>query len=212
MKKLFLAAIAVFVFGVAAQAQSTGDGKVEIYGGYTFQHNQFGTTGTNPRLNDDSNNLNGFNVGTNIWLTQNKKLGINGEYSFTTGTNKGNFMVPGSTFVSADVRTRYNSFVGGPVYRFSTGRVKPFVRGLIGATRVSSQSTFITQPSAVRTKVGVDATSFTFIGGGGVDVDLTKDGRVAFRVGAVDYQFIKDSNIFNNQNGIRLSTGLVIRF
>lgn len=211
MKKLFLAAIAVFVFGVAAQAQSTGDGKVEIYGGYTFQHNQFGTTGTNPRLNDDSNNLNGFNVGANIWLTQNKKLGINGEYSFTTGNNSGVFVI-NNTNVSADVRTRYNSFVGGPVYRFSTGRVKPFIRGLIGATRVSSQSTFVAPVTNVRTKAGVDATSFTFIGGGGVDVDLTKDGRVAFRVGAVDYQFIKDSNIFNNQNGIRLSTGLVIRF
>lgn len=202
MKKLFLAAIAVFMFGVAAQAQSTGDGKVEIYGGYTFQHT---------RSDGDGINLNGFNVGTNIWLTQNKKLGINGEYSFTTGNNDGVFNVNG-TFVSADIRSRYNTFVGGPVYRFSTGRVKPFVRALFGGTRVSTQTTFVNPLNQVRTKVGIDATSFTFVGGGGVDVDLTKDGRIAFRVGAVDYQFIKDSNLFNNQNGIRLSTGLVLRF
>jgi opacity protein-like surface antigen len=202
MKKLFLAAVAVFVFGIAAQAQSTGDGKVDIYGGYTFQHT---------RSDGDGLNLNGFNIGTNIWLTQNKKLGINGEYSFTTGNNSGVFNVNG-TFVSADIRTRYNSFAGGPIYRFSTGRVKPFVRGLVGATRVSTQSTFTNPLTSVRTRVGADATSFTFIGGGGVDVDLTKDGRIAFRVGAVDYQFIKDSNLFNNQNGIRLSTGIIIRF
>lgn len=202
MKKLFLAAIAVFMFGIAAQAQSAGDGKVEIYGGYTFQHT---------RSNGDGINLNGFNVGTNIWLTQNKKLGINGEYAFTTGNNAGNIVI-GGTGVSTDVRTRYNSFAGGPIYRFSTGRVKPFVRALFGGTRVSTQTTFTNPTNGQRTRLGVDGTSFTFIGGGGVDVDLTKDGRVAFRVGAVDYQFIKDSNIFNNQNGIRLSTGLVLRF
>jgi opacity protein-like surface antigen len=202
MKKLFLAAIAIFVFGVAAQAQSTTDSKAEIYGGYTFQHT---------RSNGDGINLNGFNVGTNIWLTQNKKLGINGEYSFTTGNNDAFINVSG-TSVSADVRTRYNSFAGGPIYRFSTGRVKPFVRALFGATRISTQTTFTNPTNNQRTRIGLDGTSFTFIGGGGVDVDLTKDGRIAFRVGSVDYQFIKDSNLFNNQNGIRVSTGLILRF
>lgn len=204
MKKLFLAAIAVFVFGIAAQAQSTGDGKVEIYGGYTFQHT---------RSDGDGLNLNGFNVGTNIWLNQTRKFGINGEYTFAQGSTTGVITVS-NTVVSTDVRTRYNSFAAGPIYRFKTGRVKPFVRALFGATRVSNQVSF-TNPlpnPGTRTRVNVDATSFTFIGGGGVDVDLTKDGRIAFRVGAVDYQFIKDSNIFNNQNGIRVSTGLVLRF
>ncbi len=199
MKKLFLCALALFCFGIAAQAQSATNEKAEIYGTYTFQHN---------RSNGDGLNTNGFSAGTNIWLNNSKSLGINGEYTFSTGDRDFRF-TNGTTPATANLRARYNTFVAGPIYRFNpNGRVRPFVRALFGATRVSSKF----NSGTLLPTFNDSATSFTFIGGGGVDVNLTQSGRVAFRAASVDYQFIKDSRLFDNQNGVRVSTGLVFRF
>jgi opacity protein-like surface antigen len=204
MKKLFLFAVAFLCFGAAAQAQSTTDNRVDVYGGYTFQHT---------RSDGDGINRNGFNLGANFWVNQSRKFGINGEYSFTTGDDTARTVV-GSTTNVLNFRSRYNTFGAGPIYRFSTGRVQPYVRALFGATRVGTRTdlTSTTGSTTTTTRVNADATSFTFITGGGLDVNLTKDGKFAWRVGAVDYQFIKDNRLFDNQNGVRVSTGLVIRF
>lgn len=204
MKKLFLLAFAFFCCGFAAQAQSTGDGRVDIYGGYTFQHT---------RSDGDGVNRNGFNIGTNVWINQSKKFGINGEYAFTTGDDTTRSTVGATTNV-LNFRSRYNTFGAGPVFRFSTGRVQPYVRALFGATRIGTRTVLAstTGGTTTTTRLNADATSFTFVGGGGLDVNLTRDGRIAWRAGAVDYQFIKDNRLFDNQNGVRVSTGLILRF
>ncbi|MFQ3582556.1 MAG: outer membrane beta-barrel protein [Chloracidobacterium sp.] len=200
MKKLIWLAFAAFCFSAVSYAQSTPSGRADVYGTYTFQNN---------RSNGDSLNANGFSVGTNLWLT--KSFGINGEYTFGTGNRDASLTVgTPPTTVTADLRARYNTFVAGPVYRFNPdGRVEPFVRALFGATRVSTR--FSTNVPAVP-RIEDDATSFTFIGGGGLDVNLTQSKRVAFRLVSVDYQFIRDNRIADSQNGVRVSTGLIIRF
>ncbi|OYT71427.1 MAG: hypothetical protein CFK52_07990 [Chloracidobacterium sp. CP2_5A] len=200
MKKLALLALTFLSFSAMSQAQSAPSGRVDVYGAYAFQNN---------RSNGDSLKANGFSVGTNLWLAKN--FGVNGEYAFGAG-NRDTSVTVGTppSRVTADLRARYNTFVAGPIYRFNPdGRVDPFVRALFGATRVSTRLS-TNAPGIPR--IEDNATSFTFIGGGGVDVSLTQSKRVALRLVSVDYQFIRDSRIADTQNGVRVSAGIVFRF
>jgi opacity protein-like surface antigen len=211
MKRFLLIVCAVFFFTVAAHAQTQVNGKVEVYGGYNFQYAREGAVGTFLESFQNESEMHGFHVGTSIWLSGDRKLGINSEYSFSTqgmsafSRGFGPFPVKG--------RTQNHSIVTGPIFRFSTNRVRPFVRALVGVNRATTRFDTIFGGDFIQPGLSVGHTAVSFLVGGGVDLNLTKSGRFALRAGAVDYQFKEaGGEDRTNRNGIRVSTGLVVRF
>jgi opacity protein-like surface antigen len=226
MKKVLLLALTVLAFTIGAQAQSTGDGRLEIYGGYSYL-NARGDGLNAPADNDNTLDLNGFNVGGTVWINSSKSFGITGDYTFHTKTedvSPGLPSVPtfpGLVIVnpmgSPELRTRYNTIMAGPTYRVRTGRISPFAGALLGASRISRtlRNVSFAAPNQIPAFLNsVDETAFAFSVGGGLDVNLTGDGRIAARVVRAEYLFIKstDNLAIDNQNNIRISAGVVLRF
>jgi hypothetical protein len=207
MKRFFLFVCAVFFFTVTARAQAPVDGKFEIYGGYTYQfsHEKFRDIADSPNTNNF--NLNGFHVGGTFWVNEKKTFGLVNEFSFTTQSVG---QLGGRGVIPSHPRTKYYLGASGPIFRFGTGRVRPFVRGLFGVNRISDRIS--TNTAGGRVEFDSIRYAFTFAGGGGFDIDLKKNGRLAFRAVAIDYQFISGQSGFLNRNGLRVSTGLVVRF
>lgn len=217
MKRLLLLVCATLVFAVSARAQAPVNGKFEIYGGYTFQFTNPGFAFRDDLTNTNAREMNGVHVGGTIWFGAKKRIGLAGEYSFTTrsfeNSNIGN---PPSNYSLKDSRAHNNLFVAGPMFRFEKGRVRPFARVLLGANRNTRRSVAVL-PSVIGPPSLFPfediRTSFSLVGGFGVDIDLKKNGRLALRAGALDYQFISSGIPFaKDYHGLRVSTGLVVRF
>jgi opacity protein-like surface antigen len=182
MRKLFLVALISLVLPVLAQAQEAP--RFEIFGGYSYLR-------TDADFNTDQD-LNGFNAGFTANLAS--WVGI----AFDISSHYGNTNLIGG---SAD----FNTFMiaSGPRFylrRFE--RVTPFAHALIGGNRtaIDVRSIGINAPN-------IADTSFAFIVGGGVDLNVTD--KLAVRLFQTDFVLTRFADI--NQNNFRTSTGLVLK-
>jgi Outer membrane protein beta-barrel domain len=169
--------LAVLLFAGFSAAQSSDH--VEVFGGYSYMNPDFTST--------VSNGASGWDVSATVNVM--RHAGIVADFSgfSPTGANAGN-VSPASA--------AYHTFLGGPQASIRMGRIKPFARFLMGATRGS-----LTHPG---NQFGGDFSHFTYGAGGGVDLEL--DRWFALR-GQVDWLHVGSQG-----NVARVSAGLVFRF
>lgn len=238
MRRFFLLVLFACAIGMTAHAQSESK-SVDIYGGYSYLNARADTFRFLSRDNDNTVNLNGFNVGGTFWFNSSKTLGITGDYTFHTKTEDtgvrsltvgGGFTTTpgtGTTIISplpinvtpivipAETRLRYNTFQAGPAIRFKKGRFAPFAHALFGATRISSRTEVVSGDPrfSFAGRFENDDTAFSLSVGGGLDVNLTESGRFAVRAGRLEYNYINAlSGLSDNQQNLRFSAGVVVRF
>ncbi len=157
----------VLCFAVLGFAQDNTKG--EIFGGYQFMSIDSGGIG-------DRVNANGWDIDVAGFLTKN--FGIAGDFG---GVYKN----------GAHVYT----FMGGPRFQASSGKVSPFVEALFGGAKAGASGV-------------TGSTNFAFAFGGGIDVHATD--RIAIRIIRFDYVGVRDSGTtFNN---FRITPGIVLKF
>ncbi len=158
---------------LAANAQQTP--KVEVFGGYS---------NLVANVSGPSFNLNGLDFS----VAENVNSWFGGVLDFTShfGTEAWN-------------KVNTQTLTYGPVFSYRKHpSVVPFVHGLLGAARGSTNYLDISKP----------AVHFVVVAGGGLDVKLTD--RVALRLIQADYVMTRFSS--TSQDNIRLSAGITLRF
>ena len=156
--------------------------KAEIFGGYQYFHASSGLSGF------DSFNLNGWNAALSGYFDRN--LGITADFAGVYGTPKA---------LGVGVHSHFYSFLFGPVLRVpNASKLTPFVHVLFGGGHISL--------SALGSSGS--ETDFTWMAGGGVDANLTRNFSV--RLGQADFMQIRTSG--SSQNAFRYSGGIVIKF
>ncbi|MGO9086538.1 MAG: hypothetical protein ACLQBK_15020 [Candidatus Sulfotelmatobacter sp.] len=185
MARYLFCVLAVLLFAGFSVTQSSDH--VEVFGGYAYMRPDF--TATVP------NGVSGWDVSATVKLV--RHVGIVADFSgfSPSAASTGN--------VSAAFAT-YHTYMGGPQVSIGVGRIKPFARFLIGATRGT-----LTHPDE---QFGGDFSPLTIGAGGGVDFGL---GRWFAVRAQVDWLHI-GSTISNGQSSLgnvaRVSAGLVFRF
>ena len=192
MARFLCAACAVAVLVGICVGQSSD--RLEVFGGYSHVNSDFSLT--------SPHGLNGWNASATLkaW----RYGGVVGDfagyypsYSFGCGT-------------ACSQSAKIHTFLFGPQISFTTGRIKPFVRFLIGDTHVS-----VSFPGTSISSPFTSNNSLTLGAGGGVDVRLIW--RLAIR-GQVDWlhtRFQTSDNQLSSRvvpNVARISTGVVLRF
>jgi hypothetical protein len=182
MARRFVCILALLLFAGYSVAQSSDH--VEVFGGYSYM---------NPEFTSTSSSVSGWALSATVHVF--RHVGIVADFSGFSPTGNG----ASAPFAS------YHTFMGGPQVSVSIGRIKPFARFLIGATRGA-----LTHPDS---QFGGDFSPLTYGAGGGVDIGL--DRWFAVR-GQVDWLHIGSAQS-NGQgsslaNSARVSAGLVFRF
>jgi len=173
MRKAYWIMMALLMAPLSAAAQNIPE--VELFGGYSHLVGN---------LSNSSFNLNGFNG--SVEQNFNRWFGGKLDVAATFGTEAGS-------------KVNSQNIAYGPVFSFRKDpKVRPFVEGLLGAVRGSSEYLGISQPEW----------RFGMLGGGGVDVKLNE--RVSLRVIEVDYLLTHFSSA--RQDNVRISAGFVFRF
>jgi hypothetical protein len=169
--------LVILLFAAFSFAQSSDH--VEVFGGYSYINPDF--TSTVP------SGVSGWNVSGTVNVM--RYAGIVADFSgfSPNGGNSGNVSAPFAA---------YHTFLGGPQASMNIGRIKPFARFLIGATRGS-----LTHPDS---QSGGDFSYLTYGLGGGADIGL--DRWFALR-GQLDWL-----HVGSRGNVARVSGGLVFRF
>lgn len=186
MKRFALLCALVVCFAGVASAQDDMS-KVDLFAGYSFAHasdNGFGL------------NFNGGSASGAYNLTP--MLGLVADFG-GYHTNSYNS--------DANVYT----FLFGPRVNFHEGKFTPFVQGLIGGGHLSAPN--ICSGARVHREGGLfgcsaSDTNFAMTLGGGVDWNANQ--RFAIRLVQVEYLMTRFFG--QTQNGVRLSTGVVVRF
>jgi opacity protein-like surface antigen len=204
MKKwLFLTSLVVLCLPLAALAQTANEEvpKFEISGGYSF-------------INSGGDTAHGFN--TSFAGNVTRRIGIVGEFNrYTesetvnvpnlpafTGGITGLLPLPALPALGpVNIKGSLSTFLFGPRLTLIRGKVEPFVHGLLGVARFSSD---ISTP--VITGSG-DDNAFAFALGGGVDVKVHK--HFAIRLAQLDYLGARANG--GKFNSFRYSAGVVLR-
>ena len=196
-----------------ATAQNNSDDykKVEVFAGYTMDHDQrepnerfTSVLGFTPaqlqaffgrpfNTNSGRTRMNGFNVSVTGYVTKN--FGITGDFS---AAFKNEFQPVGTQ--GSDTRRRKYNFLAGPQYKFrNASRVQPFARALFGAARLSTRlrpdNTGISAAGLTVQQIDDEYTAFAMALGGGLDVKLND--KVSLRLIQIDYNpvFSKDRDL-----------------
>jgi len=204
MKKwLFLTSLVVLCLPLAAFAQAANEEvpKFEISGGYSF-------------VNSGGDTAHGFNASFAGNVT--RRIGIVGEFNrytesetvnvpnlpaFTGGITGLLPLPPLPTLGPVNIKGSLSTFLFGPRLTLIRGRAEPFVHGLLGVARFSSDVS-----SPVITGSG-DDNAFAFALGGGVDVKVHKN--FAIRLAQLDYLGARGNG--GKFNSFRYSAGVVLR-
>jgi len=204
MKKwLFLTSLVVLCLPLAAFAQAANEEvpKFEISGGYSF-------------VNSGGDTAHGFNASFAGNVT--RRIGIVGEFNrytesetvnvpnlpaFTGGITGLLPLPPLPTLGPINIKGSLSTFLFGPRLTLIRGRAEPFVHGLLGVARFSSD---ISSPVITG---GGDDNAFAFALGGGVDVKVHKN--FAIRLAQLDYLGARGNG--GKFNSFRYSAGVVIR-
>lgn len=176
MKKIFLAVLGSSLLTLSSHAQTTPQADVAL--GYSYLH----LNGSN---SVSGTNTNGFSASL--------------AYNFT-----------GLIGVVADVGVYHGSVSGAAVtaesYMFgprlsvrSSDKFTPFVQALLGGGHVNSVTVGNTTVYP-----GLDAFAFSF--GGGADIGIAKNGRLALRP---EFDYVGLNNSFSTVNSQRVSISLV---
>ena len=147
-------AILTFCTPNHAYAQSLVD-KLEVSGGYNHTSGDFG--------------LNGFNLGTGLWL--NRHVSLNFDYDWT-GTNSTLQVLSLTSIGHTAVKNRLQDWLVGPRVFFPTHQIKhvhfdPFAELKIGGAHLSQRIEQTLQPSQ-----SASANSFAWVLGGGADYEF----------------------------------------
>jgi hypothetical protein len=182
-------AFALCLLGVLATAQTDIQPKDEVFGGYSWYHPNgrvdFGYKVADIPVGFDASNV--------YYLPAWHNLGV---------------LVDGSGHFHGNEDTDVGYILGGLQYKWHTDTFSPFVRGFVGAARISPP-TYIT----ASVQSGRDEWQAAAGFGGGFDLNINH--RFALRLAQVDYIYsnYKPSVSFFGSpqwNSIRLGTGLVV--
>lgn len=186
MKLKFVVCLSVVFLFSALSLHAQEEPKVDVFAGYSYLIANPGVSGV------DSFHLNGgtANVAYNVnnWLSGVADFG---------GYTNGNVLNSGSNGT-------LSTFLFGPRFTYRHfGRIKPFGQVLFGVTHANAAAFQTTGSQA----------GFTMAVGGGVDYNLTR--HWALRPVQADYlltRFSVGTLSTQNQNNVRISTGVVFRF
>jgi hypothetical protein len=228
MKKQVLLAVWVIgiMFGLAGAPAQAQDGKVSIFGGYSYGTNNFGC---NFSYNCISTGLHGYNA--SVTYNFNKHIGLEGNFSGHNG---------GSTTYNSPVTSTsdgYNevtsedlySYTFGPKLSLPVGNFSLFTHFLVGAAHVRVGDKYTCTLSEGGTCYGYASNAhgngMAFKTGGGVDWN---HGRWGVRILEVDY--VRDQLSANatvscsnsncpspvsftaSANNFEMSTGVIFHF
>ena len=157
--------------------------KVELFGGYTYNHQSIGGTGFN------------FNGGSaSVAFNFTPVFGLVGDFApYHNNTSS--------------VSTTQFTYLFGPKFAFrGNEHVSPFFHILFGGAHDSSS--FSSSPTSSSSSSG---NAFAMALGGGLDTKVSP--HVAIRVAQVDYLLTKfQDDQDNRQNNVRVSAGIVFRW
>ncbi|MGA3053128.1 MAG: OmpA family protein [Candidatus Korobacteraceae bacterium] len=182
-------AFALCLLGVLATAQTDIQPKDEVFGGYSWYHPN-GRVDYGYKVADIPV---GFDASNVYYLPAWHNLGV---------------LFDGSGHFHGNEDTDVGYILGGLQYKWHTDTFSPFVRGFVGAARISPP-TYIT----ANVQSGRDEWQAAAGFGGGFDLNINH--RFALRLAQVDYIYsnYKPSVSFFGSpqwNSIRLGTGLVV--
>ena len=179
-----LAVLTLLSFAALLTAQETP--KYELFGGYSYLHNQF--------FNSSGWEASGT-YSFNRWIGL--KLDVDGHY----GSNSG---------ASSRASDQIHTFTIGPQFSWRVKRGTLFGHTLFGLAYEHQRERLFFAPPSFIAPASFDASRNSFatvIGGGG---DWNLGSRLSWRVAQVDYM---QTSFFNRQeNHLRISTGVVYRF
>jgi outer membrane protein OmpA-like peptidoglycan-associated protein len=211
--RIALAIGGVLLCGAMAFAQDSPP-KVEVSLDYSYFH-------ANPQNNSviPTFSLNGGGGGIAYYFS--KYIGIEAEFQ-GYGSYTHNFAITDTTVCPAgpcNVSVQGNLFTYnvGPIAKFRTKHVEPFVEALFGGAHTNFYGNLFKDCTTLGCTTLSNSPSnnaFDFIIGGGLDIPLGK--HVAFRPVQLDYVLTRFGNAFtkgnNNQSNFRYQAGVVFRF
>jgi opacity protein-like surface antigen len=201
---ILIASLAIGLSSVSSHAQ----GKVEVYGGYSYLRPAFSQTETficvrspcalnevvfPPLVVTSHPNLNGWNVSGAYMVTQ--WLSTKADFSGNYGTSLGS-----ST-------ARIHTFLFGPEVRWP-GHISPFVQVLFGGAHLSSSGGTIPNIAQYNTVLSRTDSAFAVAFGGGIDAKVKSS--LWARLIQLDDLVTRFQS--GTQNQPRVSAGAVIRF
>jgi opacity protein-like surface antigen len=191
MRKLLLGLAVLFLTPVIASAQDAPD--VEVFGGYSyFRESDYG-------IFEDSN-LHGWEVSATKNFTRyfGVEVDVSGHYG-TRDERDLNIIPPIDPVFIPEVKTSAFNYMIGPHFGADVGKARPFAHALIGGT---------TERFNINGFGNGSDTSLSATFGGGLDFQLTK----SISIRAIQADYILTTFGPNNQNNLRLSTGVVFTF
>ncbi len=212
MQKCFIVFLAVSLFAIAAVAQDVP--RTELFVGYTYV-----------RINEGPSNVPSVSAnggGGQFAVNFGKWFGFVTDIGAVHNGNVGGY----------NFDTTMTNFMFGPRISIRKhSRVTPYFQTLFGGVHSSNSypvtlppgtpvvTPFATTPSqnllnATSLRVSASQTAFAFATGGGLDIKINKS--VSFRAVELDYYLTRlqsyRTGSDNNQNNIRVSTGLNFTF
>ena len=186
MKKLIIVCTALMALTIAAGAQDHP--KVEVFGGYVFNHYSLNNVGV--ILNGGTGSVSYNVTGT---------LGLVADFAGYHGNPQ---------FGAAKVDTTRFSYLFGPKLAMrSNPNITPYFHALFGRVHESARAVFPGGPLLQ----AETQNAFGMALGGGVDVKVHNN--IALRVVQADYMYTRFIDALDNhQGGVRVSTGFVFRF
>jgi opacity protein-like surface antigen len=186
MKRFVLLCALTVCFAGVVSAQDMP--KVDVFGGYSFAH-----------VSENGFGINSNGGSASAAFHPNGWLGLVADFG-------------GYHTDSSGVSENIYSFLFGPRVNFGHGKLEPFVQGLFGGAHASSGNVCVAV-SRVHlqgtTQCGsFSNTSFAMTLGGGLDWNATE--HLGIRLAQLEYLMTDFAS--RRQNGVRLSTGVVIRF
>lgn len=180
----YLGLMGGLVLAVSMVAGAQDYPKVELFGGYTYNHQSIGGTGFN------------FNGGSgSVAINFTPVFGLVGDFGPYHNNTSG-------------VSTTTFTYLFGPKFAFrGNEHVTPFFQVLVGGAHDSSSfSSGVTSSSS-----SSSGNAFAMALGGGLDAKVSP--HVAIRVAQVDYLLTKfQDDQDNRQNNVRISAGIVFRW
>jgi opacity protein-like surface antigen len=197
MKTSTLLIIAFMMLSTAlAQAQDLP--KAEIFGGYSY--------GRVSVLSQSHTSMNGWNA--SVTANLNRWFGVAADFGGLYGSAGFTVTVMPLPPVGFKAQGNVHTFLFGPQFSYRTAKLTPFTHFLVGGAHLGGTEDFIGynfpgSPS----HFSLSSTSFSVALGGGADYQFTR--KWAWR-GQADY--LRTSFANQNQNNLRISTGLVFRW
>ena len=192
MKKLVLIAVFLLGFSVIVMAEDTP--KIEVFGGFSYVRVDTSTALKGTKYDWLDLNMKGFDG--SLTINANKWAGV----VIDVGANYGVVATnPSNPRTGAWMDYRILSYMGGPKFTLSRGKVSPFAQALFGYAGLKRSE------SHVDTKERTFAMAF----GGGVDVNLNS--RFAVRAVQLDSLLVRSQLRGNFAKNLRLSTGIVLK-